>query len=722
MSSSPAGVTPPSTPSMQRGSEMTMSSGPSTLEGNQHQPIIEAFTTTMASIKETMKALITNPTTAATTTTTITSTSTIGSTPTPTTASTPFLSSSSSSISHPTDFTISVSSANPEQMNVADLSSSLQHFGWVDYCVFVLMLIICALIGFYFGFIEKKQKNQKRSGHEERRGSEALDYLVGGRKMKVFPVSLSLVASFVSGISLLGTSTEIYVYGTQYAFILVTLALSGVISWYVFLPVFCNLQLTSTYEYLEMRFDRRLRTFGSILFLIISILWMPISIYVPALTFNQVTGIDLYTIIPVVCVICTFYTCIGGIKGVIWTDVLQSFIMIASMGFVIIKGTMDVGGMSVVYERNLATGRLEAPEFTFDPTVRMGFFAVFVGGTMLKIQHTCIIQPAVQRFLSLPGMKEVKQALIIFIIGLVCILGMCIYMGLLAFAAYYNCDPITTKLAQAKDQIVPLYVMQIAADYPGLAGLFVAGVFSAALSSLSTALNSLSGVLLKDFVETYRSEPLTERQTAIGLRAIVVVFGFSSMAMVRVVEKLGMVMQLSTTVGSMTAGPLFGMFTVGMTMPFVKTESVLTGCISAALVMAYVAIRSQIDAAMGLLKFPTKPVSVEGCTYNFDLPQVLNSTIASSIADTSPRAFHHLSFLWYTGLGAFTTILVSLLATLYFGRNDSSEINPNLIIPKLRKYLKPYKYSSVPVAMDKLDSNEKEMEAVKSNKNVDDQK
>lgn len=128
------------------------------------------------------------------------------------------------------------------------------------------------------------------------------------------------------------------------------------------------------------------------------------------------------------------------------------------------------------------------------------------------------------------------------------------------------------QLAQAKDQIVPLYVMQIASDYPGLAGLFVAGVFSAALSSLSTALNSLSGVLMKDFVEPYRSKPLTERQTAIGLRAVVVIFGLSSMAMVKVVQKLGMVMQLSTTVGSMTAGPLFGMFTVGMTMPFVKTE------------------------------------------------------------------------------------------------------------------------------------------------------
>lgn len=80
----------------------------------------------------------------------------------------------------------------------------------------------------------------------------------------------------------------------------------------------------------------------------------------------------------------------------------------------------------------------------------MSFFAVFVGGTMLKIQHTCIIQPAVQRFLSLPGMKEVKQSLIVFIIGLVFIVGMCIYMGLLAFAHYYDCDPITTKVCHEK--------------------------------------------------------------------------------------------------------------------------------------------------------------------------------------------------------------------------------------------------------------------------------
>lgn len=86
-------------------------------------------------------------------------------------------------------------STSKEIPNVQDLNLSLQRFGWTDYLVFVFMLIVCAAIGVYFGFVEKRKKNEKKERDiEDRSGSEALDYLVGGRKMKVIPVSLSLVA------------------------------------------------------------------------------------------------------------------------------------------------------------------------------------------------------------------------------------------------------------------------------------------------------------------------------------------------------------------------------------------------------------------------------------------------------------------------------------------------------------------------------------------------
>lgn len=91
--------------------------------------------------------------------------------------------------------------AGGHQMNVADLSQSLKRFGTADYAVFILMLAVCSCVGLFFGYQDyKKHKKVKKSVD----GDEALDYLMGGRNMQVFPVAMSLVASFVSGITLLG--------------------------------------------------------------------------------------------------------------------------------------------------------------------------------------------------------------------------------------------------------------------------------------------------------------------------------------------------------------------------------------------------------------------------------------------------------------------------------------------------------------------------------------
>ena len=137
-------------------------------------------------------------------------------------------------------------------MTVEEIGKSMQSFGIADYSVFTLMLISCGAIGVYFGFIKKS------SGEDE--------YLVGGRNMNTLPITLSLIASFISGISLLGTPTEIYVHGSSYLFIGFGVILVGVVMSRVYLPVFHELRLTSTYEYLERRFDKKVRFLGSALF------------------------------------------------------------------------------------------------------------------------------------------------------------------------------------------------------------------------------------------------------------------------------------------------------------------------------------------------------------------------------------------------------------------------------------------------------------------------
>ena len=141
-----------------------------------------------------------------------------------------------------------------EMPTVQEISKRMQFFGGFDYVIFVAMLLSCCCIGLFHA-LKKKSVGEN-------------EYLVGGRNMSVFPVSLSLVATCISGIALLGIPTEIYVHGTSWIFIDLSVIVSSIIMSVVFLPIFHDMQLTSTYEYLERRFDKKIRILGSTLFII----------------------------------------------------------------------------------------------------------------------------------------------------------------------------------------------------------------------------------------------------------------------------------------------------------------------------------------------------------------------------------------------------------------------------------------------------------------------
>lgn len=126
-----------------------------------------------------------------------------------------------------------------------------------------------------------------------------------------------------------------------------------------------------------------------------------------------------------------------------------------------------------------------------------------------------------------------------FIFGAMALIGVCGYSGMLIYAWYHNCDPLTTKLASAKDQLLPLLVMDILGGFPGLPGLFVAGVFSAALSSLSTGLNSMAAVVLEDFIKPFKKTPFSNKSADILMKLTVVILGVICVALVFFVEKAG---------------------------------------------------------------------------------------------------------------------------------------------------------------------------------------
>ncbi|XP_037051954.1 sodium-coupled monocarboxylate transporter 1 [Bradysia coprophila] len=551
---------------------------------------------------------------------------------------------------------------------LTDVIMNLQRFSWPDYLVLVLMLFLCILIGIYFGI---KQKSTSEN-----------EYLMGGRTMSIFPVAMSLVASFISGITLLGLPTEIYSFGIQYVYVIGGVIAMGVVMGYVFLPVFHDLKITSTYEYLESRFDKRLRMFGSVMFTIMNIGYLPIVVYVPALAFNQVTGVNVHIITPIVCLVCVFYTSLGGLKAVVWTDVVQSFSMFGALILVAVKGSIDLGGAGIVFKNALDTDRIEAPSFDFNPTVRHTIWSQIIGGLFYWTQTNAVSQNMIQRYLSLPTLRHARRALWIFVIGVIFLMLLCTYNGLLIYATYRTCDPLTTKLAKARDQLLPLFVMDVLGQFPGLSGLFIAGVFSAALSSLSTCLNSMSAIVLEDFVKPFVARPLSSRTISWIMRSVVVVVGAICVALVVVVQKMGTVLQLTMSLEAITNGPLLGIFTIGILLPWINGNSALAGGIAGVVAMSWVSLNAQWAIASSAIHFEHKLTSVDDCDYNFDVSSMVNITKVVETDTVFP--LYRISYMWYTFFGAMVAIIVASIWTCIFGGNDPADVDSSLLTPLIR--------------------------------------
>ena len=217
--------------------------------------------------------------------------------------------------------------------------------------------------------------------------------------------------------------------------------------------------------------------------------------------------------------------------------------------------------------------------------------------------------------------------------------------------------------------------------FSGVPGIFIAGVFSAALSTLSTVLNALSAIILQDFVKPFVKGPVSIKLSDYVMRGTVIVFGLIAFGLVFVVEKLGTVLQLAISFGSMSLGPMLGIFTMGMFMPWINATSALIGGALGMMSSAYIVLRAQADIASGTLRFPQMPVSVEGCTYEF-----ANVTKTEFDFDGVDKSLHHISYLYYTMAGTLVSCAVGCLTSFIVGHNDLRNMDPKLVAPFLRNF------------------------------------
>ncbi|KAJ8966541.1 hypothetical protein NQ317_008850, partial [Molorchus minor] len=295
------------------------------------------------------------------------------------------------------------------------------HFDVVDYAVFASMLILSVLTGLYYGCRNKYCNNKE--------GQTLAEYLTGNKNLRPFPVALSLIARLHS-------------------------------FWKNLLP---HWPLCFFFFYLELRFNRVVRTIISVFFVLDEVMFLPIVIYVPSLAFNQVTGINIHVIGTIVCIVCVFYTLL--------------------------------------------------------------------------------------RYLSLPNEKQSKLSVLLFTIGVSFFVWICCYAGILVYATYYGCDPLSLGRIQADDQILPLFVMETVGHLRGVPGLFYRGSFWSSVKSysLSVVLNSTAQVFLEDFIKGCMRLTLTEKTSTLIVKSVVLVLGTVAVGFLYVVEHMGGVLEEKPT-------------------------------------------------------------------------------------------------------------------------------------------------------------------------------
>ncbi|XP_058802925.1 putative sodium-dependent multivitamin transporter [Phymastichus coffea] len=547
--------------------------------------------------------------------------------------------------------------------------------GWADYTVIALTMGVSAGVGVFYRFSGGRQRTTR-------------EYFSADNSMGVPTVAVALMVSFMSAITLLGLSTESYTYGAQFAAINLAYVIGTPVISYCYAPVFFNLGAVSAYEYLERRFGRAARLAASFASWLQLLLYCGVVLYAPALALEATTGLPGDWSVVAVGLVCTFYSCVGGIKAVLVTDLFQALLMFASLLVVVAGAAQRVGGLGAILRIAAENGRVQFDSFSPDPTVRHTWWGLLLGGLFIYVSVFGVNQVQVQRMMTLRDAAAARRA---FLLNLPFLCGLSLltcFSGLAIYSYYYDCDPLLAGRIDTPDMLMPRYVMDSLSHLPGVAGLFVAGILSASLSTMSAGLNSLAVITLEDYAKpaflSCAGRPLSEtRSLALG-KLLTLLYGLACLALAFGAKLLGGVLQASLTIFGAVGGPLLGVFTLGMLLERADQTGAVVGLLASLAFTLWMAFGQPKPLPLKL------PLSVEGCDAQFLAPEVLRAASRHSPVNDEDQSqyfyLYRISYVWYGAIGFAVTILVGIVVSLLSRATrgddvDEEELDPNLFFP-----------------------------------------
>lgn len=377
----------------------------------------------------------------------------------------------------------------------------------LDYATLAAYLALLIGMGFYFSSREQ----------------DTDDFFLAGRRIPSWACGLSLFGTSISAISFMAIPA--LVYRTNWVYFFGNMMIIAVPFFIIrfYLPFFRQLGVSSAYEYLEKRFGVAARLLGSGAFVALQFARMGIVLYLPALALAAVTGFDIYGCILLMGIVATVYTVLGGIEAVIWTDVLQVVITFggALLSFFIITSGVP-GGISQIISMGVAEGKFQAANLTWDATTT-ALWVVILGNFFKFVIPYSSDQTCIQRYLTTPDEKQAARA--IWINAAMSVPGWSLFFAVgTALWAFYKVHPELLNPVAQTDEIFPWFMAQ---QLPmGIAGLAIAALLAASMSSLDSSMNSMAMALTTDFYRRFRG-PRSEQHFLSWARAVTVGLGIA---------------------------------------------------------------------------------------------------------------------------------------------------------------------------------------------------
>lgn len=401
------------------------------------------------------------------------------------------------------------------------------------------------------------------------------DYLLGGRTMSPLMVGVSLFATLSSTLSYLAYPGEMIQNGPMmFAQLTAFPVVMLIVGWFL-IPRIMKQEVTSGYELLELRLGRSGRLLGATMFMTLRIVWMAAILYA---TTNKVL-VPLLGLAPfwapfiaaAMGLVTLVYSTEGGMRAVVMTDAIQSLIMCAGAIVVLLVVTVDLGGVGAWWPTVWAA-HWQEPVFWFRADVRVTFMGAFLN---MLVWMTCTCgadQMAIQRYLSTRDVRSARRS---FGVNLLSEAVMATLLALVGLAVLGYFTQHSEGLAAGKslieqaDELLPRFVVTVLP--PGLAGVVIAAMLSAAMSSLSSGMNSASAVITTDFLGRVRQTRRSQQETVRVARVASAIIGMIAVLLSMFVGQLaGNLLELCIKVVNLLTAPLFVLFFLALFVPWAK--------------------------------------------------------------------------------------------------------------------------------------------------------